>query len=167
MKRRQLLGTVGLTVTGLAGCASISPRSQPKDDRTTKDCRALSEPESPSRDNLTFEYTVSGDGGVQYEIIDLFNTGDSPVDLTNHSVSFEDQNIYEINNIELIPGAELKFLTYGEKNISKFDGECLKYRHVIEDQLDSPLFEDSEAKVALLEPDGSHLLVEKFTIGRG
>ena len=116
----------------------------------------------PSSDDLVFNYEFSGsDDEVQYEIFELFNTSDARINLAGYSIAFESKDTLPIEDIDLIPKAELKIITYGSRSTQEYE-DCLKYRHTRKNILDTPLFVDGETTVAILEPSGDQLLSKKF-----
>ena len=118
----------------------------------------------PSSDDLVFNYEFIGsDDEVQSEAFELFNTSDSRINLAGYSIAFENKDTLPIEDIDLIPKAELKIMTYGSRSLQEYE-DCLKYRHVERNILDTPLFADGKATIAVLEPGGDQLLSKKFAI---
>lgn len=134
---------------------------------TGRQCRteSFSSGKKPSEGDLTFQYEVSNGDGIEYEEFELVNTSDETIDLSGYKIVFENQSTYTIEDMRLIPDSKLRIITYGSPETTATTDSCLQYTHVVRHELDTPLFRDDTARIALASPDGGHVLTETFQVG--
>lgn len=170
MERRRILRCLGGGITGLAGCAWRPGGSASDGEDSPDGCRTPDDARQPSGEDLAFGHSFTGTVdrpdrlAVTEEVFDLANVGDSWVDLSGHAVAFEGRDSFEIGALELRPTAELKILTHGDGEVVTDREDCLHFRHVRDHPLETPVFDDYRARVALVAPDGTQLLVDEFEL---
>lgn len=173
MKRRALLALSGAAIAGLAGCSdALSLDSGGSADAMTVEQPGCPPYEAdqiakPSEEALAVNYEVSGslsgDTDQWAETISVQNTGDSPVELTEYAVLFENGEQYTFDELRLIPRARVELITFGEPG-TPTTTTCPKYDYTRRVALEEPLLQDRETRVTVMEPDGNHLFGTRIKV---